>query len=380
MFDVHVIGCGPAGSVCARELAKAGERVLVSEEHSKPGVPAQCSGLISVEGMESLGIGYSKALLNTVTGARIHSPGAGEMTVGSGVPRAHVVDRPALDLLLADAAEAEGAKIETGRRASPHSIRGRLVVGADGAGSSVAQWFGFPRITEFAACMQADFSGASMGDAKTLDMFLSNERFPGFFGWVIPTGKDGARAGMGAYLDIFSAGKPAPVARLFERFLASGAVSELLSGARREGSLAGIIPMKPREATVKGNALLVGDAAGQVKATTGGGVVFGTAAARIAAKCISSRNHSAYEAEWRSELGRDLSLHRRLRLFSNSLTDSRMASLFSMAKLLGAESFLNRFGDMDRPGRMEDSLRANGMGGLLSAYSSRLPEADGRLI
>ena len=74
MFDVHVVGAGPAGSVCARECAKKGLKVLLSEEHRRIGEPVQCSGLISKNGLDSLGVDYSKAVMWGVRGARLFSP------------------------------------------------------------------------------------------------------------------------------------------------------------------------------------------------------------------------------------------------------------------------------------------------------------------
>jgi len=369
-FDVHIVGAGPAGSVCAREAARRGLKVLVSEEHSRVGLPVQCSGLISIEGLDSLGIDYSSAVLNRVNGARIFSPGMSEISVGDGDARACVVDRAKLDRLLSDAAEKEGARIETGMRITRPSLAGKFTVGADGSGSGVASWFGFPPITEFAVCMQSDFERVSGLDSTRIEMFLSNSKFPGFFGWLIPTGKDSARVGLGAYGRL--PGDKVPVKKLFDEFLSSKAVSPRLDSARETGRLAGVIPMKPRRKTSKGSVLLIGDAAGQVKATTGGGVVFGTAAARIAAGCIASGKVSDYEARWKAELGGDLELHGKLRAFLNSLSDDKMESLFSLAKLLGAEHFLNNFGEMDKPTKMVERLKQGKYAPIYAAYSTLL--------
>jgi flavin-dependent dehydrogenase len=115
--------------------------------------------------------------------------------------------------------------------------------------------------------------------------------------------------------------------------------------------------------------LLAGDAAGQVKATTGGGIVFGAAAARIAAECIAAGRAKEYEARWRAALWEDLELHQKLRRFFNSLPDERMESLFAAAKLLRLESFLNRFGDMDKPSKMVEQLKKDDYAPLYAVYS-----------
>ena len=367
MYDVHVVGGGPVGCICARELARSGMKVLVSEEHSRIGIPVQCSGLISVDGLNSLGVDYSRAVMNRVSGARIYSPRMNEIVVGDGKTRACVVDRSMLDIILSDQAEAEGAHIRLEDRVKRSTLNGRIVVGADGAASSVVSWFGFPPISEFAICMQADYSEVRVSDCSNIELFLSNERFPGFFGWLIPTGKDSARVGLGAHAQ-FKGAVP-PIKKLFEAFVSSKHVADALDGAREDVRIAGIIPMKMREKTVESSILLVGDAAGQAKATTGGGIVFGCAAARIAAKCIASGEISRYEESWRSELGEDLLLHYKLRSIFNSLTDSRIESLFGMAKMLGVESFLNRFGEMDKPTKMVEKLKEKSYAPIYAAYS-----------
>ena len=372
MFDVHVVGAGPAGAVCARECARRGLKVLVSEEHAKIGEPVQCSGLISTGGLGALGVDYSRAVAWRIRGARVYSPSMESIRVGNGKVRACVVSRAELDSLLAEAAEREGVEIELGRRIGRADLRGKTVVGADGAGSSVAQWFGFPEIREFVIGMQVDYEGAKVAEPDCLDMFISNERFPGFFGWAIPLGKESVRVGMGAYWR--KGERAAPVKALFGQFLNSSRIAGMLEGAKERSRLAGCIPMAVRERTAKGNTLLVGDAAGQVKATTGGGVVFGTAAAGMAAEAIAGgagawggdglargavANGDAaqeYETRWRAALGGDLDAHRRIRGALNSMPDWQVSKLFSAAKLLGAEAFLERHGDMDKPTGMIGAL------------------------
>jgi len=373
MFDVHVVGAGPAGSVCARECARKGLKAVVSEEHSRIGRPVQCSGLISRNGLDSLGVDYSRAVIWSLRGARIFSPAMEEMRVGNGEVKAHVVDRATLDALLAESAEKEGARVEEGRRVGKKDLDGRFVVGADGAGSCAARWFGFPEIGEYAMCMQADFENAEVAEPDFLEMHLSNERFPGFFGWLIPLGKDSVRAGMGACWK--KGGRRVHLKAMFERFLRSRRVSRSVGSARKVSQLAGCIPMKVREKTAKGNVMLVGDAAGQVKATTGGGVVFGTAAARIAAEAIGSGSAEGYEARWRRELGSDLAAHARIRETLNSMGDKRMSGLFSAAKLMGAEAFLNRHGDMDSPTRMMRAANG-GFGELVALGLSLLGDSN----
>ena len=120
---------------------------------------------------------------------------------------------------------------------------------------------------------------------------------------------------------------------------------------------ASIIPLGYRKVTVKGNVLLVGDAAGQVKATTGGGIIFGAACARVAADVISAHiEHGTalahYEKMWRRQYGMDLKLHAALHNYYSSMGPRSLALLIRMSKLFGAEQFFSRYGDMDSPSTM----------------------------
>lgn len=360
-MDVCVSGAGPVGCFFARCAAEKGLSVVVYEEHAKVGEPVQCSGLISKKGLDELGIDYSPAVLNSMFGARIRAPDGSMFSVGDGKVRAFVVDRTKLDSLLADAAEKQGAKLELGKKTDGQASGSgaRALVGADGCTSAVAACNGFPKIREFVVGYQVDYENAKVQDADKLDLYLSNEKYPGFFAWLIPLGKDRARVGLG--VSAAYAGRKNIKDRFQEFISGCKETREALDGARQVSTLAGCIPISMRERTVDGNKLLVGDAAGQVKATTGGGVVFGCRAARIAADCVvdfinDGKPLVSYEQKWRAELGSELSTHSKVRAFINGLSDGQIGSYIKTAKIFGAEGFLNRYGDMDDTAPMLKSL------------------------
>jgi flavin-dependent dehydrogenase len=96
--------------------------------------------------------------------------------------------------------------------------------------------------------------------------------------------------------------------------------------------------------------LLAGDAAGQVKSTTGGGVIFGAACAALAGRHALSP--ARYELEWRARLGPDLAMHGLIHRFISSLDDRRLSSFGRRIKKLNMDSYLSHHGHMDRPTRM----------------------------
>jgi digeranylgeranylglycerophospholipid reductase len=73
-YDVIVIGGGPVGCSVARDIAAAGFKVLVVEEHPKIGLPLHCAGLISSRTLELSRVS-PRVIEHKLTGARLHAPG-----------------------------------------------------------------------------------------------------------------------------------------------------------------------------------------------------------------------------------------------------------------------------------------------------------------
>lgn len=354
-MEVQVVGGGPTGCIAAKEAAREGLRVVVYEQHPSIGSHLKCSGLISKKGLDGLGVGYKKTVINSIYGARIHSPSLNRMDVISKRVQAFVIDRKMFDAVCAEEAQDAGAEFRLGRRAGKHALNSKLIIGADGALSQIAESFGFPRINEFAFCYQADFGGVEIEEPRVVDVFLSNILFPGFFGWVIPLNESEARVGLGVFRDVRRR-YGSSVKDYFKNFIAKHpVVSKLLKKSKMKNELSAIIPLSIRERTARGNVVLVGDAAGQVKATTGGGVVFGGSCARLAGRLASriiQRGGDVYEREWRKRFEEDLMLHRRIRRIYNALSDEQIERWFGFAKRIGAEEFLAQYGDMDSPTAM----------------------------
>ncbi len=343
MADVHVVGAGPAGSIAAISAARQGHNVEVSERYAEAGAHATCSGLFSAEGLGSLSgfIDGRKFFINRIRGADIHF--ADEVfSVRTKEPVAYVCDRRAFDAKLAENAVSEGARMTFNERVKG-SFRAERVIGADGPDSSVARHFGFPHMTRFACTMKAviEYDVSAKMDRSVITMHLSQKRFPGFFGWVIPHSGDLAEFGVGVAL-------PGS---------ASGAWGHLLGmyGVKRPRSVSSdIIPLAPRRRTSmrsgRRKVLLAGDAAGQVKACTGGGVIFGGNCAVLAGRHADSP--ARYELEWRSRFGTDIFLHRKIRDYLDELSDEGLSSLGRRLRKLGMDRYLSRHGSMDKPTAM----------------------------
>ena len=336
MASVHVVGAGPAGSAAAFEAARAGHRVFVSEEHPCAGTPVDCSGLISKKGLDSLSdiAGYRKHVLNPIRGSEIDCAGH-TIRVSSKSPAAFVVDRGGFDAALAESAESEGAEIFFNERVNGN-FRAENIIGADGPLSQVASHFSFPCIKRYACTMRAFTKHSEKPDS--VKVFLSNRKFPGFFGWLIPHNEEKAEVGVGTVL-------PNNPREAFS-FLLSALGAKSTTKPR-----AFLIPLKPRRATFrksgKTKVMLAGDAAGQVKSISGGGVVFGTSCARIAGNCIETPEE--YEKRWKAFYGKELSLHHSTHLSYSLLNDWSIRQVGRLLSFLSADRFLSEHGDMDKP-------------------------------
>jgi len=341
-MDLHVVGAGPAGSIAAISALRSGHSVIVSEEHASAGLPANCSGLFSAEGLETLSpyLDHRPHIINPIHGASLHF-NEETVSVRRKEPVAYVCDRSGIDMQLASKAEDEGAIMRYGER-----VRGTFlsesVIGADGPHSSVARRFRFPPIRSFAATLQALIPYKAQ-DPSMVEVFISGERFPGFFGWVIPHDDERAEFGLGVKVPL----RPIDAWRHLLR-------SKRIDPDRSPRPKGHAIPLSMRDQSAKRsgrrNVLLCGDAAGQVKSTTGGGVIFGGNCAALAGRHF--RSPMRYELEWRLRFGPDLHMHRFFNDFQSSLDDAQLSELGRRFNRLDIGGFLSRSGSMDRPSRM----------------------------
>ena len=372
--DVVVVGAGPAGLLSAREVARRGVEVKVVEEHSVVGEPNHCAGLLSVEGLDRLGVRPSKDFIqHEITGGRICSPGGMVIEIPGERTRAYAIDRAALDRHLADAAEGEGAEVETGRRASEltvhdgrvegirgpdWSVHARLVIDAEGAGAHLARGIGLvPPASRLLTGVNVEAHRVDV-EPHMVEVWLGGDVAPGLFAWVIPLGDGAARCGLACS----TGDAPERLRRFLER---------RFSGARSSPPRSGfVLTGGPVRRTYSDGLLLVGDAAGQAKPTTGGGVILGglcaIEAGRTAAEAVEAGDCSAgflrrYQSAWRGLLGGEFAAMSSARRLLNRMSDEQIDGLFGALRGEGLQEVLQGLvlgGDMDhQSGVLRSALR-----------------------
>jgi flavin-dependent dehydrogenase len=377
MRDFVVVGCGPAGSRFARRAAEAGHDVLAFERGAV-GEPLACSGHVSTDIWEFTPDGARERLLqNVVYGARFRlaDPTApdgrspSETAVGSGIGTpasdggvttgdapdgpgypfykdeqvSNVIDRVGLDRELADAAREAGADVREHHTvlsvderdecvelevrgpdgAETHSAR--MVAGCDGPSSRVRGDVGLSDPGELLHGVLGFTEGDDHGDF--VDVHLT---VPRFFAWRIPRGGAGVEYGL-------AVPPGADVSERFEAFTDA-------YGVETDRRCSGLIPVGPPDSVTSERVFLIGDAAGQTKPFTGGGIRYGMTAADHAARTVDPTDPatlSDYERAWRADLAREIRLGHWVR---------RAYSLPEPVQKLGLRAVSGEIGvHMDRP-------------------------------
>jgi digeranylgeranylglycerophospholipid reductase len=369
LHDVIVAGAGPAGSRMARDLARRGFDVLVLEEHRLVGAPCHCSGLVTPRTIELADVGQ-EVVRNTIRGAIIHAPGVRPVTIGGDRIHAYVIDRTELDRRLWTQAEAAGATLLPRTRlmsfsltdthvvahvrseGRPARLRARMLVGADGALSSVAWQIRGTRPTGIVAGLGAvaGYDGNPLDDH--VEVFLDPHSAPGWFGWTIPLLEGLARLGTGSANGI----KPREsFARLQSTFPST------FGAARVHSHTGGLIALWEPTPMVADRVMLVGDAARQVKPTSGGGIHAALEAAGLAASVaadalvngdLTERGLGAYPRRWHRSRGRELRRQHDMRRVFARLTADDLATLVPLLAEPELRAAIDAEGDIDYASRM----------------------------
>lgn len=355
--QVNIVGAGVIGLFLAEKLANSGIRVSVYDGKKRIDQDSKkASGILSVKGIKKLKLDYYNSKINELNGAILHS-NSNNIKVKSKTTQALVLDRGLLAKKLYKNAIDAGADIVLNKRLSPEDIRimqensSNIIVGADGAISSVANTFNFDPIKRYVFTYKAEYTHSNIRDKRMVELFFSGKIVNGFFGWVAPHSDSKLELGIGTDDRIGESSKNA-----FDRFLQNERIKEILEGAHNTNIYASIIPISRRKRTVIKNVMLVGDSAGQTKSTTGGGIIFGMLCANITAHCIINNikkgsNLNSYERMWRYKYGTDLLLHDILHKYYSTFNKS-FDRLIRISNILGLNNFLGEYGDMDSPSLM----------------------------
>ena len=302
-YDVLIAGGSVAGLTTARECSSNGNSTIVIEEDHEIGTPEHCGGMVSLSGLQKLGLMLdSNNFQNVVPMARIRSKSA-SFELSAEKQNVIVVDRRGLDKQIAKQAEDAGAQIRTrctfksiAKKESKYTIKTsdgeiecKYFVDAKGLGSlKDASQNGILASAQFEVY-------AKWIEGKTVEILFDSDKYPGFFMWIIPMGDGRGKIGV--------AGKGINTSVALHEFIRSK--GEKYSIIRK--IFAPIWIGGPKSQFVFDRTLIVGDAAGQTKPTTAGGIfscgMGGVLAGQAISNAIEKNDDTLlyeYEKSWKS--------------------------------------------------------------------------------
>jgi len=326
-YDAVIAGGSISGLMTAREIAKKGHSVLVLEEGFEIGTPDHCGGLVSTSALSELGIEPTqKTFDSTIDSALIYAPSGKHIEINSKKQKIIVVNRRELDKQVARQAEQAGAEIRVktgfkektklGVKTTDGEIGCKILVDCRGVSTLVNnERDGVLLSAQYE--VYADWIKDGM-----VEVYFDNVKYPGFFAWIIPSGNGTGKVGI--------AGREINVSNLMKQFLKSRGNHSTIRKI-----FAPIWIKGPIKNFVTGNTVIAGDAAGQSKPTTAGGIyscgMGGIFAGNAITKYLKSDDKAhlkQYQKDWHSKFGKEFEKQRLARKILERIDNKTIDSIF----------------------------------------------------
>jgi digeranylgeranylglycerophospholipid reductase len=319
VYDTIIVGAGPVGSYLAHKLAQRGYKVLVMEQKGTVEQDICCTGIVSKACYDLLGID-DDLVLHKAKSARFFNSDGESLRLWRDHDVAYAIDRPALNTVLVQRAQLTSAEYVFSTRATDIENRGdciqvkatnsqkdisleaKTAVIATGFGSALPEKLNLGKIDKFTIGAQAK---VTINDINEVEIYFDQTMTRGWFAWLVPATNGKGLAGLMARRQ---------TKQCLDKFL-----STLIAQHKIQSTDVRIayeaIPLRSLPKTYADRVLVVGEAAGQVKPTTGGGIYFGLLGANIAADTLhqallnndfSSKRLASYQDIWHRLLKREL--------------------------------------------------------------------------
>ncbi|MCS7118976.1 MAG: NAD(P)/FAD-dependent oxidoreductase [Archaeoglobaceae archaeon] len=351
MFDVVVVGAGPAGSMAAKTCAERGLNVLLIEKRQEIGTPVRCAEGISKQSLGKFLKVDKKWIAAEVFGAKIYAPDGTEVVMAeemAGNEVGFVLERKIFDRHLARLAAKAGAEIivktafvsfervgdklrlKMNKMGERWEVETKILIGADGVESRVGRIAGIIKTlkkSEIESCAQYLISDIKIDESYTY-FYLGKNLAPGGYAWIFPKENNCANVGIGVLPSMAKATAKEYLDKFIEKIGVKGKIVELVCGA---------VPVYGEITTaVTDNIMLAGDAAYHSDPITGGGIAnalsAGYHAGVVAYEAVEKDNFSSsflmkYDELWKTDFGWKLGRNKKIQEFLLKLDDDMLNNL-----------------------------------------------------
>ena len=318
-YDVIVVGTGPGGANAAYHAAKHGAKVLIIDKKSEIGVPVRCAEAVVSTLLDEYNIKPDpKWIANTISNFKAYSSKGREIILKTRT-KGYILDRINFEKMLVARAEAQGAEVMLQSTVTGLSKKGlivqetnskkrsffsRIIIGADGVESRVGRWAGINTtlaLKDIGVCAQYQLQNLEL-DPNSVELYWGEKYAPGGYAWVFPKNDNLANVGV-----IIPGHFKYTAQDILDKFVKNRAPkSKILKHIK--GCVAETVPP---DKLVKGNVILVGDAARVSIPVTGGGIgnalFTGREAGELAGKVIKNRESLDNLSEYNQIVHKNLS-------------------------------------------------------------------------
>ncbi len=348
-YDVIVVGGGPGGLSAAVTMSKRGLKVKVFEKKKVLGKPVRCGEYYPVKDemvkllprCTCLDVidAPPESIDTTCKSIRLISPRGHEFEFPFA---AYILDRHVFESHLGDVARSNGADIDIGVQAHyfpeddggwvgptrETADHGELIIAADGYPSETAERAGLPEreyANPYAVATNIEYLMTDLDvEQDVAEMYMDPRYSPGGYGWIIPKGHGRANVGIGIREPYVN--RDSQIRDLLAGFIEKNKVaSKRLKGGKTTSMIGDSLPVDgPLSKTYTDRVMAVGDAAGMVMPTNGGGIqtalITGRLAGEAAIRHFENKTPlSTYEEAWKEQMGIEMENSKVMRQASDRL-------------------------------------------------------------